>query len=99
VSFVNANLTSKIGKAIRYAPILYRCHGGNIGATEFSLLHSGQIVFVPTQTQISKCWKKVVFPEEKEAWSEDAKHCYRARKLIMCGGTHPLIHMHSWNSV
>ena len=43
VSFVNANLTSKIGKAV--------------------------------------------------------KHCHRARKLIMHGGMHPLVHMHSYKSV
>ena len=95
VSFVNANLTSKIGKAIRYAPIFYRCHGVNIGATQFSLLHGGHIVSVSTQPQIGMCWRKGAFPEEKEAWPEDAKHCHRARKLIARGGMHPLIHMHS----
>jgi hypothetical protein len=52
-----------------------------MGATEFSLLHSGQIGSVPTQLQISTCWRKGAFSEKKEAWPEAAKHCHRARKL------------------
>jgi len=70
-----------------------------MSATDFSLLHSGQIGSVPTEPQISTCWRKGTFPEEKEAWPEAAKHCHRARKLITRGGMHPLIHMHSYNSV
>jgi len=95
MNFVNANLTLKIGNAIRSASILYRCHGLDIGATEFFLFHIGQIGSLPTQPQISTCWRKGAFPEEKEAWSEATKHCHRARKLITRGGMHPLIHTHS----
>jgi hypothetical protein len=82
-------------KKFCYATILYRCHGVNIDAKEFSLLQTGHTAPVLTQPHMSTYWRKGTFPEENEAWPCSCQALPSSMEIITHGAMHPLIHKHS----
>ena len=95
MSFVNANLTLKLIKAIRSVPILYRCHGVNIGATEFFSLPHWPDWFFAHSTSNQYVLDEGCFPRRERSLVGSCQALSSSTEIITRGGMDPLIHKHS----